>query len=537
MHPALADLRRTRRTRRLGDAEWFDLAYKVYLAAIFGGGAVIVVSDQVGDDPATPAQLADVAVHGPGVLGLAAMVAIAIGLRSGADGGPLALEAADVRHVLLAPVPHATSLRRPLVQRVRAAAFACAVVGAIAGLLAAQRLPGSPAAWISSGALAGAVVGALFVSSATIAHALRLPRWVATAAGALLVAGQAAAIAIERDGPGGVFGDLALWGDRQRAVDLVAVAVALVAVAVAVALVGQLRIEPLVRRADLVSQLRFAVTMQDLRTVVLLRRQLRNELPRRRPWPLPASLTASQHGSTAGVVRRRAVRGLARTPLTRLTRMAACAAAAGVSAVGVLRGTTPLLVAFGVLVFLVGLDAVEPLSQEVDHPERMDQYVQDRGWLLLHLTAPSAIALAPMAAVGAGVVAALEPGVAGAAFALALPIAWVGLAGGVVSTVRDAPGPVSDEAVMVPPELAGVGNSVRALVPLAVSMSAAVPLVVLREGPGAANVVRSLIGLLLLAAAVGWWVLRRDRWAAAWRSFVSGAGAGSAGAGSAGARA
>ena len=59
-------------------------------------------------------------------------------------------------------------------------------------------------------------------------------------------------------------------------------------------LAGHLRVEPLVRRGDLVSQLHFAVTMQDLRTVVLLRRQLRGEQPRTRPWfGLRPTLTGS----------------------------------------------------------------------------------------------------------------------------------------------------------------------------------------------------------------------------------------------------
>jgi hypothetical protein len=522
MHPALADLRRTRRSRRLGDAEWFDLAYKVYLAAIFGGGAVIVLSDQVGDEPATPAQIADVAAHGPGVVGLAAVLALALGLRSGADGGPLALEAADVRHVLMSPVPRAMALVRPLLQRVRAAAFACAVVGAIGGLLASQRLPGSPAAWMTSTGLAGAVVGVVFVSTATVAHALRIPGWAATTFGAAAIAVQVAAVAAGGDGPAGVFGSLALWGDRQHAVDLVAVIVALALLAGAVLRVGRLRIEPLVRRADLVSQLRFAVTMQDLRTVVLVRRQLRNELPRARPWPVPW-LPAPRRGAPTGVVVRRAVHGLARTPVARVGRMAACAAGAGLAAVGVVRGTTPLVVVVGVLAFLLGLDALEPLSQEVDHPERTDGYARARGWLMLRLALPSAVALVPMAAIGAAVVAVLEPEAAAAAAALAVPMAWTGLAAGVVSTVRDAPDPMANESVMMPPELAGIGNSLHALIPLAVSTVAAVPIVVLREQPSAANVVRSVIGLLLVGAGVGWWVLRRDRWRHAWRSFVAGA--------------
>ena len=100
----------------------------------------------------------------------------------------------------------------------------------------------------------------------------------------LVLAVQAAAVAGWWTGPGDFAGSLAMWGMRQHPVDLVGVAVVVVASAVAVALAGRLRVEPLVRRADLVSQLRFAVTMQDLRTVVLLRRQLRGERPRATPW-------------------------------------------------------------------------------------------------------------------------------------------------------------------------------------------------------------------------------------------------------------
>ncbi|MGH9134931.1 MAG: hypothetical protein ACRDZZ_13410, partial [Ilumatobacteraceae bacterium] len=89
MHDALSDLRRTRRTRRLGDVEWFDLAYRVYIAAIFGGSAVIVLSDQVGDAEATPSQIVSTFDDGPAVLGMLAVLALALGLRSGSDGGPI----------------------------------------------------------------------------------------------------------------------------------------------------------------------------------------------------------------------------------------------------------------------------------------------------------------------------------------------------------------------------------------------------------------------------------------------------------------
>ena len=375
MHDALSDLRRTRRTRRLGDVEWFDLAYRVYIAAIFGGSAVIILSDQVGDDEATPAQIVSVFTDGPAVLGMVAVLAVALGLRSGSDGGPLSIEAADVRHLLLAPVERRTVLTRPLVQRLRSAAFASAIVGGIGGVLAAQRLPGSAAAWTASGAVFGTVVGLVFVAVATITHALRVSRPIATSIAAVLVVWQLAAIVGDIPGPGDRFGDLALWGYEQQSGDLIAVAVTLALAVIAWRLVGRLRVEPLARRGDLVSQLRFAVTMQDLRTVVLLRRQLRNERPRRTPW---LGLRPSG-GSPRGAIWRRSWRGIARTPAGRLARMAALAGGAGLAAVAVIRGTTPAFVAMGVLLFLIGLEAVEPLSQEIDQPGLTDGLPIERG--------------------------------------------------------------------------------------------------------------------------------------------------------------
>ncbi|HWM19285.1 MAG TPA: hypothetical protein VNO51_06340 [Ilumatobacteraceae bacterium] len=519
MHDALSDLRRTRRARRLGDVEWFDLAYRVYIAAIFGGSAVIVLSDQVGDAEATPSQITSVFGDGPAVLGLIAVLAAALGLRSGSDGGPLSIEAADVRHLLLAPIERRSVLTRPFVQRLRSAAFTASIVGGIGGVLAAQRLPGSPAAWIASGAAAGALVGLVFVAVASITHALRVSRPLATAVAAALVVWQSLAIFGDVTGPGDRFGQLALWGYDQRPGDLVAVGATLALIVIAWCLVGRLRVEPLARRGDLVSQLRFAVTMQDLRTVVLLRRQLRNERPRRTPWLglRPAG------GSARGAIWRRSWRGVARTPAGRLGRMAGLAGASGLAAVAVVRGTTPAFVAMGVLLFLLGLEAVEPLSQEIDQPGLTDGLPIARGSLHVHLLVASAGLLVPFAALGAAVVALIEPDAAAAAFALALPVVLLGMAGAVVSTVRDAPNPVAAESPFVPPEMAGFGNAMRVLVPVAVSTLAALPAWAAREEPGSATVVRSIVGIALVVTAIGWWVTRRDRWRTAWQRFVAGA--------------
>jgi hypothetical protein len=558
MHDALADLRRTRRERRLGDLEWFDLAYRVYLAAIFGGGAVIVISDFVGDAELTANAVARVFDRGPSLLGLMAVLAVAMGMRSGAGGGPVSVESADVQHLLLAPVARHQVLTRPLVQRLRSVAFAAAIAGAIAGQLAAQRLPGSPAAWAASGALAAAACGALFVASATVAHALALPRVLATALAAALVGVQLATIITRTAGPGDPFGHLAMqgggdhdgFGDPGTTAAMAGAAVfTALLVGVALAMVGGLRIDPLVRRGELVSQLRFAVTMQDLRTVVLLRRQLREELARNQPWfgqrragstavdrPTTgtggATITGARsspsqhHRPLAGPARvawRRGWRSLARTPMSRLVRMATVAAAAGVAASAVLEGTTPAVVVLGVMLFVLGLDVLEPLSQEIDHPARTDALPVERAVLHLGLLSAPLVALVPLALIGAAVVVAFDPARWPAALALAVPVTWLGAAGSVVNVVRDAPSRATGESVMLPPEFAGFSTAVRTLLPVLISMLATVPVVAMRADPSIDTGVRSLIGCALALTALGWWIRRRDQWRDQWTAAISGA--------------
>jgi hypothetical protein len=513
----LQELRRTRRVRRLGDLEWFDIAYRVYLAALVGGGVVLWASDFVTDQPATAAEIADVIDRGPAVLGLALAAAVAIGLRSGGDGGPISVEAADVRHLLLAPVPRRAVLTRPVAQRLRAVGFGAAVVASIGGVLAARRLPGSMLAWATSTAVAGSAVGAAFVAVAVVAHVTRLPRWAATGLAVAVVAAQAGAVAGWWPGPGDAIGSFALWAVRQRPLDLIGLAVVGALVVVAIACAGRLRTEALVRRADLVAQLHFAVTMQDLRTVMLLRRQLRGERPRRTPW-----LRLGGHGrQTAGAaIWRRGWRGLLRYPPARLARMAVLAVAAGLGAVAVLGDTTPAVVVVGVALYLLGLDAVEPLAQEIDHPDHTDGFPTPRGWVLAHHTVAPAVALVPFAVLAGVVVIVARPDDWSAA-ALILPVTIGGAGGAVVSIVRDAPDPLASAAsAAVPPEFGGFTNTLRLLLPVAVSTLAALPIVAAREQPDAGTVARGAIAIVLLVTALGWWVRRRDEWRVRWRAFL-----------------
>jgi hypothetical protein len=529
---AVRDLRARRQRNRLGDIEWFDAAYKVYVVGLFGLIALAWLSDLVGDEVLTAAQAADVADHGPSVLGLVAVVALAAGFRSGAQGGPLALEAADVVHVMLAPVPRRRALLRPTVQRLRGAAFTGGVVAASLAQLAGRRLPGSTFAWFAAGGLFGLAVALVWVACALVAHALRLPLIGATLIGVAVIAWQVVAVARGIPGPGDLHGDLGLWGWRQRPVDLVALAVTAALVAAGVALVGRTSLEALARRASLVAQLRFAVTMQDLRTVVLLRRQLAAEHTRRRPW---LRLAPTGRGPA---VWRRGWHSLLRIPAGRLVRMLALTGGAAAGQVAVIHGTTPALFATLVCTFVLGLEVMEPLSQEVDQPDRTDSFPLERGLLMWrHLAAPS-VALVPFVLLGAAAAVGIDAAVTdgervGAAIPVALLLSFAavfaGACGAVVSIVRDAPDPFagSNQEVYLPPEMAGITTMVRTVIPLLVAafgaaMALGVAGLLERGDDGAlAAAGRGALAVVLLCGAVGAWVKHRDRVRRKFRSMMA----------------
>lgn len=528
---AMYALRAQRKRNRLGDLEWFDAAYRVYVVGLFGGIALAWLSDRVGDDQLSAAQAANVLQHGPAILGMAAVIAVFAGLRSGSQGGPLALEAADVTYVMLAPVPRRAALMRPAVQRVRSTAFTGALVAAALAQLAGRRLPGTPVAWFFAGGLFGIVIAALWVGSALVAHVARVPLIATTLAGIALIGWQAAAIAREVPGPGNLFGSLALWGWRQRAIDAVAIVVAVAVVAVGLALVARTSLDALARRSSLVAQLRFAVTMQDLRTVILLRRQLSYEHTRSRPW---FRLPLSHHGHA---VWRRGWHSLLRLPTGRLVRMAALAVAAGACQVAVVHQVTPALFGTLIAIFVLGLEVMEPLSQEIDQPDRAGSYPLERGHLhLRHLAAP-AVLLVPFGILAGATAVVIDvvttdgdrigPSIAVAAI-LALPTVFAGAAGGTVSIVRDAPDPLSTTAqdAFMPPEMAGLTNVLKTVLPLLVPLAGALSVLAVRaampDGASAAigSAARVAIGLVLLVAAVAAWVRRRDRIRAKIRQFM-----------------
>src|SRR5437763_3311632 len=510
-------LRRARRLRRLAGVDIFEALYQAYLAALAVGIVVAVGSGVTGDARLGPSALAQVRAHGSAAIGLAIAVTVAVALRSAGRGGPLAVEGPDVNHVLLAPVDRRAALAGPAYQQLRFGAFAGATVGAVVGLIAYRRLPGTPGAWVLWGALVGALATVAALGAAMAASGRRVPRQTANGLGLLVLAWSAADLAAGvTSSPLTLLGRLSLWALGFDWTALGGAAVALGLAALGLALVGGLSLEAAERRSRLVGQLRFAATVRDLRTVMLLRRQLAQERPRSRPWVH----TAPRRGSGARLaVWTRGWRGILRWPARRVLRLVLLGAAAGASLRGVWAGTAPLVVVAGLALWVAALDAVEPLAQEADAADRRDSYPRAEGWIELRRVAVPCVVMAAVAAVAIG--AALPLGhvglLLGVGGATIVPAATAAVAGAAVSVVH--PAPVADVGSLMP-ELTGLRAVFRELVPPVLATAGLLPVLAARAVAAlhqSATLAAANVGVVLLTVpvGVGAWVHTRGQVTAA----------------------
>ena len=520
---ALADWRGYRRAKHLVDVHWVDVLYRAYLTGIVGLVALVVLSDAIGDTAVGASGLRDIEAHGPGWLGGVAALAVAMGLRSGSRGGPLALERADVRHILLAPVDRTTALRAPAIRQIRFLAFVGAVTGAVAGQLAEHRLPGSTWAWVGAGALGGLTAALLGSGSAYVAGGLRLPRPATSGIGvALLALAGLHGAGVIGWSPTEPYGHLLLWPLRFDPVGLAPVAAAIAVLLVGMAVVGAVSLESAERRSSLVGQLRFAATMQDLRTVIVLRRQLALELPRARPW-----VTVGVRGSGRLPVFVRGLRGVLRWPAARVGRLILLAVVAGVALRGAWSGTTPLVLVAGFAMFIAGLDGVEPLAQEVDHPSRRDSSPLDPGEIHVAHIPICVLVMVVTAGIAAGISAAPGAGALPAEVAalLVAPLALGGVSGALVSVLGFHGGGSAgaDALSVIQPEAQGIRLAVRTVWPPALGVIGALPVVAAKAGfdagdPPAGPAGVAAAGVLGLFFLVVSWVRVRERIALWWRA-------------------
>ena len=91
----LRSLRGQRRRNRVRNLDWFEAAYRAYITGIVAVVVVLVLTSWLGDNKPSAAGFADLLEHGPAAIGVVAAAALALGMRSGSRGGPLAVESAE----------------------------------------------------------------------------------------------------------------------------------------------------------------------------------------------------------------------------------------------------------------------------------------------------------------------------------------------------------------------------------------------------------------------------------------------------------
>ena len=187
--------------------------------------------------------------------------------------------------------------------------------------------------------------------------------------------------------------------------------------------------------------------------VMLLRRQLHQERPRNTPW-----VRTRQRGGRTVVARD--WRALMRTPATRVVRVIALTMGATAAAVGAWNGTTALIVVAGLCSFLIGLEVLEPLAQEIDRCTVLDLAPVSKGEILSrHLIVPSLVAAALSTAAAVCVVPFTLAGQSrSVVVAVAVVAPFAALAGAAVNVLRDGSGPGAQaiDQLMLPPEAVGM---------------------------------------------------------------------------------
>jgi hypothetical protein len=285
--------------------------------------------------------------------------------------------------------------------------------------------------------------------------------------------------------------------------------------------IGGVSVEFAERRTSLVGQLRFAVTVQDLRTVIVLRRQLAQDRPRVKPW-----VRLRRVGRRLPVWRRD-WQGILRFPAARIARLVLLGIAAGLCVRATWNGTTPLVIVAGLALFVAATDAFEPLAQQVDQADLSSALPVDTGSLLTRHLASGTIVMLVVALIAAAAGVLVEPSSTAVAIAavMVLPVALTSAAGGVVSVVMGAPAPAPEGNQLLPPEVAGMKIVLRAVWPILLTLIGLAPIVVARianehdSGPVAAAAAVDCVGILA-AWGTALWVRFREQLHRGWQNLL-----------------
>jgi len=497
------DLERARRKTRRTVIDFWEAIYQAYVAGFVMVIVVAAIASVLPQSEISAGSVADVVKRGPAALGLFVALAGYLGIRSGIHGGPLVFEAATVQYVFQAPVDRAFVARRAAQKQLRTAIMWGAAGGAGLGLAVSGSLPGNTIEFVFGFAAVGALGGVLMFGAALVASGRPVSPAVATSIGVLLVGWSALDLALASvTSPFTLVGRLGMWPLSGTNLSIVGAALIIAVVGEGIRRAGNFSLEASLQRAGLISQIRFALTMNDLRTVVLLRRRLANHSYRTKPW-LPIGRSSGRRLP----VLRRSVQSHLRLPLAAIIRITALSVGAGVSVGLAGRGVTALALVAGLLMLVAGYDFMEPLAQEVDNPGRWATYPLQLGELAVRLTIAGAVSMLPFAILAAAVAAAIGGPETALIAAVVFPLASATAAvGASVSTLLGGPD------VMASSELFGLAIVVRLVVPpIIAALPFASVVAGLVNGTPASVFLPNSVVLVGLTIGVAWmWIAQRN---------------------------
>jgi len=464
-------LERARRDARRARIDIWEAIYQAYVAGFAIAGFAALVASVLPEDQVGTTQLETVTRYAPVALGMVMAFAVAIGLRSGARGGPLVFDPPTVHYLFQSPLDRGFVTRRTALNQLRSAVTWGLSGGLALGLGASAALPGG-IFWLGLGlGIVGMLTALALFGAALLASGLRISMTTATLAGMAVTGWSGIDLASgATSSPLTLIGRLGFMRETADLTSLAGIGVVSLMVLVAFGTAASVSLEAALVRSGLVSQIRFALTMQDLRTVVVLRRRLTGQAHRPRTW-LPIARTS---GSRRPVFHR-TLNGLLHTPPSTLVRAGVLGVASGVALGLAVRWAAPMAFLSGLLLFLAAYDFVEALAQEVDKPTLWANKPVRPGDLVTRLTLAGAVCMAPVAAVAAATAILVSGGGLVIIALTAIPATTLGaVVGAAVSTVLGAP---TFSAATMESEMFALTTVPRILAPPALAALPMVPVV------------------------------------------------------------
>lgn len=504
---------RRRRTRtRLSQVSWADAAFKVYSMALVAALLVLMLAGLFSGQPLTSGQLATARDRGPGVIGAVALGLSMVGLRSGSRGGPLAVEAAEVQHWWLTPLPRRFMMKEAIVRAVLRWSIYGLVAGAGVAVFAAPRLPGTLLDWLSSAIAVGIGFALLAVAAALWAMGRRLsPARADVLSLCVIAAAMVEATFGSRLLPTTWAGAAALWplgsGRNRYLVGVLMVVIPATLVSFSWRRAVGASLERQLERSKLIQQLRLAVGIRDVRTVMLLRRRLAQDSARVRPLVCVKSERWNRYP-----VSRRVLQGAVRWPAPRVGQAIVLGAMGGIALAGFSSGITPLIGVAAVCYWAAALEMAEGLAQDVDHAEFLAGRRSPGHMHVAHMLPTAGLVLIPVG-LGSLIYGALGVGGWMTASILAVSASVQAAVGAIVTAIR-RPDYVRlvDARQLMSPDIASATEALAVSLPPLITLAGLLPAVAIRSDPTAhlrALTVGIAVPAVAAALTAGWLLIRQ----------------------------